>query len=57
MIVQITIYKEKTKVFTTNRVVKENTNLQTIIDDLLIMWEGDDYKTTPISWLEFVCSS
>lgn len=57
MIVQITIYKEKTKVFTTNRVVKENTNLQTIIDDLLIIWEGDDYKTTPISWLEFVCSS
>ena len=57
MIVQITIYKEKAKVFTTNRVVKENTNLQTIINDLLIIWGGDDYKTKPISWLEYVCSS
>ena len=57
MIVKITIYKQNVEIFTANRVVKENTNLQTIIDDLLIMWEGDDYKTTLISWLEFVCSS
>lgn len=57
MIVKITIFKEKVAVFSTNRVIKENTNLQTIIDDLLIIWDGDDYKTTPISWLEYVCSS